>query len=84
MAADCREEEAKAIRGGDVFDVEQCLENAIDRWAEKLAGILAKASDKGVSGDRCIPASCRPSTIPGPAHGERWSPSPASEAPRAF
>jgi hypothetical protein len=59
-AADCREDEAKAIRGGDVFDVVQCLENAIGRWDEKLASILAKASEKGVGSDRCIPASCRP------------------------
>lgn len=64
-AADCREDEAKAIRGGHTFDITQCLENAIGRWDEKLASILAKASDKGVSGDRCIPGSCRVQDDPG-------------------
>jgi hypothetical protein len=64
-AADCREDEAKAIRGGHTFDTAQCLENIIDRWAEKLASVLAKASEKGVSGDRCIPGSCRLQDDPG-------------------
>jgi len=64
-AADCREEEAKAMRGGHTFDTAQCLENVIDRWAEKMASVLAKASDKGVSLDRCIPASCRVQDAPG-------------------
>jgi hypothetical protein len=64
-AADCREDEAKAIRGGHTFDVAQCLENVIDRWADKMASVLAKASDKGVSGDRCIPSSCRVQDDPG-------------------
>jgi len=64
-AADCREEEAKAVRGGNTFDLSGCLERQIDRWAEKLASVLAKASEKGVSGDRCIPNSCRPEDNPG-------------------
>jgi hypothetical protein len=64
-AADCREDEAKAIRGGGTFDIAACLERHIDRWAEKLASALAKASEKGVGGDRCIPSSCRPQDSPG-------------------
>ena len=59
-AGDCREEEAKALRGGGTFDLTGCLEQQIDRWAEKLAGILTKASEKGVGSDRCIPNSCGP------------------------
>jgi len=58
-AGDCRENQAKAVRGGGTFDLAACLERQIDRWAEKLASVLAKASEKGVSSDRCIPNSCK-------------------------
>jgi len=64
-AADCREDEAKAVRQGQPFDLAGCLDRLIDRWAERLAGILAKASEKGVGADRCIPNSCTPADGPG-------------------
>jgi len=64
-AGDCREEDAKAARQGDTFDLVGCLEHQVDRWAERLAGVLAKASEKGVGADRCIPASCTPADSPG-------------------
>lgn len=63
--ADCREEDAKAARQGQTFDLAGCLERQIDRWAERLAGVLAKASEKGVGPDRCIPDSCTPTDSPG-------------------
>jgi len=64
-AVDCREDEAKALRGGGTFDIVACLERKIERWADKLAGTLAKASEKGVSSDRCVPNSCRVQDSPG-------------------
>jgi hypothetical protein len=59
-AADCREEEAKAVSRGGTFDVVTCLNNVIDRWAEKVAALLAKNSEKGVAPDRCLPNNCAP------------------------
>lgn len=64
-AADCREQDAKAARQGQTFDLAGCLDRQIDRWAERLAGVLAKASEKGVGPDRCIPNSCTPADSPG-------------------
>ena len=64
-AADCREDDAKAQRQGQPFDLTGCLTEVVDRWAEKLAGVLAKASDKGVGPDRCVPDSCTPADSPG-------------------
>ena len=64
-AGDCREDDAKAQRQGQTFDLTGCLTRVVDRWAERLAGVLAKASDKGVGPDRCIPDSCTPGDSPG-------------------
>jgi hypothetical protein len=64
-SGDCREDDAKAQRGGQTFDLIGCLTDVVDRWAEKLAGVLAKASEKGVGPDRCIPDSCKPADTPG-------------------
>jgi hypothetical protein len=64
-AGDCREEDAKAQRQGQTFDLIGCLDRQIDRWADRLAGILAKASEKGVGPDRCIPDSCTVADSPG-------------------
>jgi hypothetical protein len=52
-------------RGG-TFDVVTCLNNVIDRWAEKVAALLAKNSEKGVAPDRCLPNNC----VPGDSAGD--------------
>ena len=78
-AGDCREDDAKAQRQGQTFDLAGCLADVVDRWAERLAGVLAKASDKGVGPDRCVPDSCTPADSPGSCARTALETSPASE-----
>ena len=57
-AASCREEQAKKTERDESFDLDACLQRPIEKMEARVANLLAKVLDKGVTPDLCIPGTC--------------------------
>lgn len=63
-AAGCREEEAKKSARDETFDLDACLQRPVERFGARIANMLAKVLDKGVTPDLCIPGVCTAAESP--------------------
>lgn len=63
-AAGCRAENAKKTAKGEPFDLAGCIQRPVDRFGARVANLLAKVFDKGVTPDLCLPNVCEATNSP--------------------
>ena len=61
-AAGCRADKAKKTAKGEAFDLAGCIQRPADKATERIANLLAKVLDKGVTPDLCLPGVCTSTT----------------------